>query len=197
MRGGEAALATAFTGAATARRWLDRPVDDALLVRLYETLRWAPTSSNCQAARFLFIRTDEGRERLRPALSRGNLEQTLTAPVTVVVAWDARWPDHLPRLWPFDRRAREWYAGEEARRREGERTSAMQGAYLIVAARLLGLDAGPMAGFRRDVVDAAFFPDGRWRSNFLCNLGHVDRGQEGAIRPRAPRLAFAEACALA
>lgn len=190
------ALAAAFTEAATARRWLDRRVDDALLVRLYETLRWAPTSSNCQAARFVFVRTGAGRERLRPALSRGNLEQTLTAPVTVIVAWDTRWPDDLPRLWPFDPGARDWYAGEEARRHEGERTSAMQGAYLIVVARLLGLDVGPMAGFRRDVVDRAFFPDGRWRSNFLCNLGYVDRASEGAVRPRAPRLPFAEACRL-
>ena len=191
------ALEAAFTEAATARRWLERPVDDALLVRLYETLRWAPTSSNCQAARFIFVRTPAGRERLRPALSRGNLEQTMSAPVTVIVAWDTHWPDDLPRLWPFDPRAREWYAGDEARRHEGERTSAMQGAYLIVVARLLGLDAGPMAGFKRDVVDAAFFPNGRWRSNFLVNLGHVDRAQDGAIRPRGPRLAFEEACSLA
>lgn len=188
------ALRTAFTGAATARRWLDRPVDDALLVRLYETLRWAPTSANCQAARFVFVRTREGRERLRPALSRGNLEQTLTAPVTAIVAWDRAWHEHLPRLWPFDPGAREWYAGEDARRHEGERTAAMQAAYLVIAARLLGLDAGPMAGFRPGVVDAKFFPDGRWCTVLLCNLGHVDRSQEGAIRPRGPRLSFGEAC---
>lgn len=192
----EAALRVAFTQAATARRWIDRPVDDALLVSLYETLRWAPTSSNGQAGRFVFIRTTEGRERLRPALSRGNLEQTLTAPVTVIVAWDSRWPDELGRLWPFDPGARDWYAGEEARRHEGERTSAMQGAYLIVAARLLGLDVGPMAGFEREVLDSTFFPDGRWRTNFLCNLGHVDRARPGGIRHRAPRLAFDEACRL-
>ncbi len=121
----------------------------------------------------------------------------MTAPVTVIVAWDVAWPEHLPRLWPFEPRAQEWYAGEEARRREGERTSAMQGAYLITAARLLGLHVGPMAGFRNTVVDAAFFPDGYWRSNFFCNLGYVDREQEGAVRSRAPRLSFDEACLLA
>jgi 3-hydroxypropanoate dehydrogenase len=190
------ALRAAFTEAATARRWLDRPVDDALLVRLYETLRWAPTSANCQAARFVFVRTAEGRERLRPALSRGNLEQTMTAPVTVVIAWDRDWHEQLPRLWPFQPNARDWYAGEEERCREGERTAAMQAAYLVIAARLLGLDAGPMAGFRRAMVDEAFFPDGRWRAALLCNLGHVDRAQDDAIRRRAPRLAFDEACVL-
>jgi 3-hydroxypropanoate dehydrogenase len=191
------ALEVAFTAAATARRWLDRTVDDALLVRLYETLRCAPTSANCQAARFVFVRTAAGRERLRPALSRGNLEQTMTAPVTVVIAWDRDWHDHLPRLWPFERNARDWYRDDAMRRHEGERTAAMQGAYLVIAARLLGLDAGPMAGFRSDVVDAEFFPDGRWRAALLCNLGYVDRAQAGAIRPRAPRLSFDEACVMA
>ena len=191
------ALRRAFTGAATARRWRERPVDDALLTRLYETLRWAPTSANCQAARFVFIRTPEGRERLRPALSRGNLEQTMTAPVTAIVAWDDRWHEELPRLWPFDPRARDWYENDGARRHEGERTAAMQAAYLVIAARLLGLDAGPMAGFSPELVDAAFFPDGRWHTVLLCNLGHVDPDRPGAIRPRAPRLTFDEACAWA
>lgn len=193
----DAALSAAFLEAATARRWQDRPVDDAQLVQLYNTIRWAPTSANCQATRFVFVRTPEGRERLRPALSRGNLEQTMSAPVTVVIAWDVDWPTHLPRLWPFEPNARDWYSKEEELRLEGQRTSAMQAAYLITAARLLGLDAGPMAGFRNAIVDATFFPAGQWRSTLLCNLGYGDRAEEGGFRPRAPRLSFDEACRLA
>jgi 3-hydroxypropanoate dehydrogenase len=188
------ALGVLFEQARTHGKWLDRPVPDETLARIYELLRLGPTSANCSAGRFVFLRTPAAKERLRPALSRGNLEKTMRAPVTVIVAYDEVFYDALPRLFPHVD-ARAWFAGSaELARETAFRNGTLQGAYLIMAARALGLDAGPMSGFDNAMVDAEFFAGTRWRSNFLVNLGY---GDADGLRPRLPRLSFAEACRLA
>ncbi len=161
---------------------------------LYALTSQGPTSANCSPARFLFIRTEAGRERLRPALSAGNLEKTMSAPLTVVVAHDPRFFDRLPLLYPHAD-ARAWFAGNDALAHETAfRNGTLQGAYLILAARALGLDAGPMSGFDQNVVDETLLAEAGWHSNFLVNLGYGDRV---GLRPRDPRLAFADACRFA
>jgi 3-hydroxypropanoate dehydrogenase len=189
----EAALSVLFDAARTHSSWSDAPVTDEDLRRVYHAAKFGPTSANCSPARFVFLRTPEARERLRPALSAGNLAKTLSAPVVVIVAWDPRFYDRLPELFPHAD-ARAWFAGNEALAEETAfRNSTLQGAYLILAARAAGLDCGPMSGFDRASVDQIFFEANGWRSNFLINLGHGD-GQ--ALFPRAPRLAFEDACTL-
>lgn len=188
------ALDRLFREARSQNRWQDRPVPDARLEALYELLRWGPTSANSSPARFVFVRTAEGKERLRPALSAGNVDKTLSAPVVTIVAHDLRFYDELPRLFPHAD-ARSWFAGNDALATETAfRNGTLQGAYLILAARAVGLDAGPMSGFDRDVVDRAFFAGSQLRSNFLVNLGY---GDPGGLYPRSPRLPFDEACRLA
>lgn len=191
----QSALERAFTTAHTAYAFLDRPVDDATLARLYEAYRWGPTSMNCQPARIVFVRTAEGKARLRPALMPGNVDRVMAAPVTAIVAYDTHFFEHLPNLFPPNPGARDMFAGNAALASETAlRNSSLQGAYLIVAARLLGLGAGPMSGFDAAAVNAAFFPEGRLRANFVVNLGWVD---SSCFRPRGPRLAFDEAVTLA
>jgi 3-hydroxypropanoate dehydrogenase len=189
----DADLGLLFLNARTHRNWVDRPVDDGLLRRLYELARWPPTSANCEPMRVVFVRTREAKERLRPALSVGNVEQTMKAPVTAIVAYDTRFFEYMPKLAPHRPELGTAMAAqpEPARERTALQNGSLQGAYLILAARALGLDCGPMGGFDRAKVDEAFFPDGRWRSNFLTNLGY---GDASALRPRAPRLEFDEAC---
>ena len=153
----------------------------------------APTSANSSPARIVFLRSPAAKERLRPALSTGNLAKTMKAPVTAIIAYDMAFYELLPRLFPQDD-ARSWFAGkDETIRLTAFRNGSLQGAYFILAARALGLDCGPMSGFDNAKVDAEFFPDGRVRSNFLINLG---RGDGKALRPRNPRLDFAEACTI-
>jgi 3-hydroxypropanoate dehydrogenase len=189
-----AALDTLFRDARTHSKWTDAPVSDETLRELYDLLKLGPTSGNGSPGRFVFIRTKEGKEKLRPALSQGNQAKTMAAPVTVVVAYDPRFYDHLPRLFP-QTDARSWFAGNEPlAEATAFRNSSLQGAYLIIAARALGFDAGPMSGFDNAKVDEAFFAHLGWRSNFLVNLGHADHT---ALRPRNPRLSFDEACLLA
>jgi 3-hydroxypropanoate dehydrogenase len=187
------ALDQLFRAARTQNRWQDRPVPDTRLQELYDLLKWGPTSANGSPARFVFVRTAEGKERLRPALSGGNTEKTMSAPVVAIVAHDMNFHEHLPRLFPHTD-ARAWYAGNE---RLAEvtafRNGTLQGAYLILAARALGLDAGPMSGFDNAKVDAAFFAGTNWRSNFLVNLGY---GDPAGLFERSPRLSFDEACRL-
>jgi 3-hydroxypropanoate dehydrogenase len=188
----ESAIQQLFLEAHTHAHWLPKPVDDALLVRLYETLRLAPTSANNQASRIVFVKSPEAKERLKAALAPGNVEKTMTAPVTAIVAYDMEFFEKLPKLMPqVD--ARSWFAHlpAEALDRIGYQSSSLQGAYLILAARALGLDCGPMGGFDIPKVNAAFFPDGKWRANFLINLGY---GDPAKLFPRNPRLDFAEAC---
>jgi 3-hydroxypropanoate dehydrogenase len=169
--------------------------DPTLIERaLYDLLKWGPTSANCSPARIVFVRSREGKERLRPALSAGNVDKTMAAPVTAIIGHDLRFHDQLPRLFPHTD-ARSWFAGkDELIRTTAFRNGTLQGAYLIVAARSLGLDCGPMSGFDNARVDAEFFPGGTVKSNFLCNLGY---GDPAKLHPRSPRLAFDEACRLA
>jgi 3-hydroxypropanoate dehydrogenase len=182
-----------FLAARTHRHWRDDRVDDAVLVRLYETARWAPTSANCQPMRLVFVKSAEAKERLRPALDAGNVEQTLKAPATAIVAYDTRFFELMGKLAPHRPDLGQRWAGlpEAVRDRLAFQNATLQGGYLILAARALGLDCGPMGGFSREKIDAEFFPDGRWKSNFLLNLGY---GDPSALRPRAPRLDFDEAC---
>ena len=182
-----------FLDARTHYKWQATPVADELLEEMYRLLRMGPTSANSSPARFLFLRTAEAKERLRPALSAGNVDKTMSAPVVAVVAYAPQFYDELPRLSPHGD-ARAWFAGNEALASETAfRNGTLQGAYLIMAARAVGLDTGPMSGFDRGRVDEAFFTASGWKSNFLVNLGY---GDTSGLHPRAPRLAFDEACSL-
>ena len=186
----DTALDQIFRSAHTAHGYLPEPIPDATLHALYDLLKWGPTAFNCQPARFVFLRSAEAKARLKPALSAGNAEQTMAAPVTVIVANDTRFFDHLPAQFPaYD--ARPIFANNAAAAQGAAmRNGTLQGAYLIIAARALGLDCGPMSGFDMPTVDAAFFPDGQYKSNFLVNLGVADPAK---THPRGPRLSFAEA----
>lgn len=187
------ALDILFRAARTHYTWTDEPVSDASLRELYELLRLGPTSANCSPGRFLFLRTRAAKERLVPALSRGNVKKVIGSPVTAIVAYDPRFYEHLPRLFP-SADARAWFSDNPDLAEETAfRNSTLQGAYLIVAARALGLDCGPMSGFNRAKVDELFLAERGWKSNFLVNIGH---GEPAAQAARAPRLAFDEACAL-
>lgn len=188
------ALDALFRSARTQNRWRDIEVSDALLGELYDLMKMGPTSGNCCPARFAFIRTKEGKEKLRPALSSGNLEKTMSAPVTVIVAEDTRFYDQLPRLFPHAD-ARSWFTSSpELAKETAFRNASLQGAYLIMAARALGLDAGPMSGFKTNLVDEAFFAGTSYKTNFLVNLGY---GDPAGVQQRLPRLAFEEACVFA
>jgi len=186
------ALDTIFRTARTQNGFLDQPVDEAQLKSLYELLKFGPTTMNTQPARFVFVRSKAAKEKLKPALSPGNLDKTLAAPCTVIVAHDLRFHEFLPRTFPNNPNAKANFEGKDAViQAVCMRNGSLQGAYLIIAARALGLDCGPMSGFDNAKVDAAFFPDGRWKSNFLCNLG---KGDPAKVFPRNPRLTFDEAC---
>jgi 3-hydroxypropanoate dehydrogenase len=185
-----AALDQLFREARTYSAWLDRPVRDDQLRRIYDLMKWGPTSANSSPGRTVFLRSRAAKERLAPALAPQNVEQTLEAPVTAIVAYDLRFYDELPRLYPHAG-ARSWFVGNEPLvETTAFRNGSLQGAYLILAARALGLDAGPMSGFDNEKVDREFFPDGRFKSNFLVNLGYGDRSR---LHPRSPRLAFEKA----
>ncbi len=187
------ALDTLFVNARTHNKWTSAPVSDDELRALYDLVKLGPTSANSSPARFLFLRGQEAKERLKPALSAGNLAKTMAAPVVTIVAYDPRFYDHLPRLFPHAD-ARSWFSGNEALAEETAfRNGTLQGAYLIMAARALGLDAGPMSGFDRAKVDEAFLADRGWKSNFLVSLGH---GDPSGLFSRSPRLGFDEACVL-
>ncbi|WP_434668355.1 malonic semialdehyde reductase [Klebsiella sp. B345] len=185
---------TLFTHARTHNGWLDQPVTDEVLRDIYDLMKMGPTSANCSPARILFVRTPEGKALLRPTLSSGNLEKTMTAPVTAIVAWDSAFYDRLPELFPHGD-ARSWFTSSPQLAEETAfRNSSLQAAYLIFACRALGLDTGPMSGFDRQKVDAAFFADSGWQSNLLINIGYGDAGK---LYGRLPRLAFDDACQLA
>jgi 3-hydroxypropanoate dehydrogenase len=186
-----AALDQLFRAARTHNGWLSQPVTDDELRALYELMKWAPTSANCSPARIVFVRTREGKARLRPALSAGNLDKTMAAPVTAIIGYDLEFYEKLPRLFPHTD-ARAWFAGKpELIETTAFRNGSLQGAYFILAARALGLDCGPMSGFDNAKVDAEFFAGTAVRSNFLCNLGH---GDPAKLFARSPRLDFDEAC---
>ena len=186
----QSTLDQVFLAARTFNKFTDRPVDDAMLRRLHELLKWGPTSLNCQPMRLVFARSAAAKQRLQPALSANNAAKTMAAPVTAIVAYDKHFFEQLPAQFPAMPTVGQMFADSEALAREtAVRNGSLQGAYLIIAARLLGLDAGPMSGFDSAKVDAEFFPDGRWRANFLVNLGY---GDASGNRPRGPRLAFEE-----
>ncbi len=188
------ALDRLFLEARTHNGWLDRPVPDDLLRQVYDLARMGPTAVNTQPMRVVFVRTAEGKERLKPALSAGNVEKTMAAPVTAIVGYDLDFVDTLPRVFPHVD-ARPWFAGNDAMIQESAfRNSSLQGAYLMLAARAVGLDVGPMSGFDAAKVEAEFFPGRNVRANFLCNLGY---GDAAALFPRSPRLDFEEVATLA
>jgi 3-hydroxypropanoate dehydrogenase len=185
------ALDRIFRTARTHRNWTVRPVTDETLRAIHELMKWGPTSSNCCPARIAFVRSPEAKERLRPALDAGNVAPTMAAPATAIIAYDLEFYDKLPLLVPH-RDARSAFVGKpELVRTTAYQSGTLQGAYLIIAARALGLDCGPMGGFDKAKVDATFFPDGKVKSSFLCNLGY---GDPSKLHPRAPRLTFDDAC---
>jgi nitroreductase len=184
-----AALDQLFRQARSYNQFTDRPVDDDTLRQLYELLKWGPTSMNTQPGRFLFVRSAAEKQKLLPALSPGNVEKTLHAPVTVIIAADSRFHEHLPTQFKAYEAKPLFDANPALTATTAARNSALQGAYLMLAARALGLDCGAMSGFDATKLNEAFFPDGRWQVNFLVNLGY---GAEGGYHPRGPRLPFDE-----
>ena len=189
-----AALDQLFRTARTQNAFLDTPVSEDLLRELYDLVKWGPTAANGSPARFVFVTTAEGKEKLKPALSEGNAAKTLAAPVTAIIGFDEDFHQKLPYLFPHAD-AKSWFDGPRTARTESAfRNSSLQGAYLILAARALGLDAGPMSGFDNAKVDAAFFAGTPIKSNFLVNLGY---GDPAGLFPRLPRLSFDEAARIA
>jgi len=184
------ALDILFRAARTNWQWTDEPVTDADLEALYELVKLGPTSANCSPARFVFVRTPEGKEMLKAALSPGNVDKTMAAPVTVIVAYETHFFNDLPKLFP-DSDAKRWFADNpDLAKDTAFRNSTLQGAYMILAARALGIDTGAMSGFDNSKVDVAFFGRSGWKSNFLLNLGH---GVAEHAQPRLPKLTFEEA----
>ena len=197
-----------FRKARTHGAWLDKPVTDETLHQLYDTMKWGPTSANTNPARFVFIRTKAAKERLRPTLAPGNVEKTMAAPVVVIVGYDLKFYEKAPRLFPHAPSMRDMFeANPQLVEATARRNSTLQGAYLLIAARSLGLDCGPMSGFDNakldmeffdagrecENCDQEFFPEGHVKSNFLINLGY---GDPSKLYPRNPRLEFPEACTL-
>jgi 3-hydroxypropanoate dehydrogenase len=190
----DAALDLIFRDARTHSHWLDKPVSDDDLRRAFDLARMGPTSGNCQPMRVVFVRSNEAKAKLEPALSAGNRAKTMAAPVTAIFAMDMEFYEHLPRMF-HDPEARGWFAGKPKAIAAGAmRNGTLQAGYFIIAARAVGLDCGPMSGFDNDKVDAAFFAGTTWKSNFLCNLAH---GDPSRLHPRNPRFSFDEACVIA
>jgi 3-hydroxypropanoate dehydrogenase len=183
------ALNQLFYEARTHSTWLPEPVPVELLSKAYELARLGPTSANGSPARFVFLTTPGAKARLQPALAPGNVEKTMAAPVTAIIAWDTEFHENLPRLFPHADMRSYFDRNKPLLEESAFRNSSLQAAYFILAARALGLDCGPLSGFDADKVNAAFFPDGKWKVNLLCNLGY---GDPSKLRPRNPRLNFEE-----
>ncbi len=187
----QGALDQLFLKAHTHRVWLDKPVEESLLQAAYDLAKMAPTSANTNPMRIVFVKSTASKARLRDCLMPGNIEATMKAPVTAIIAQDMHFYDYLPRLFP-QADAKSWFVGNEGEiKATAFRNSSLQGAYFMLAARALGLDCGPMSGFDQKKLDREFFPDGRFQSNFLCNLGYADQGK---AFPRNDRLTFKETC---
>jgi 3-hydroxypropanoate dehydrogenase len=176
-----------FTSARTFNKFKPEPVSDETLHQLHDLMKWGPTSFNSQPARFVFLRTPEAKQRLKPALMASNVDKTMAAPVVVIVAMDMRFFEHLPEQFPAMPAKHFFEDSASFAEATAFRNSSLQGAYLVVAARMLGLDCGPMGGFDAAKVNAEFFPDGRCKANFLVNLGY---GDASGNHPRGPRLPF-------
>jgi 3-hydroxypropanoate dehydrogenase len=183
-----------FRTARTHNGWQSKPVPESLLREIFDLAKMGPTSANCSPMRVVFVTTLEAKARLKPALSAGNLEKTMAAPVTAILANDTQFYEELPRLFPHAD-AKSWFVGNESLiTATAMRNGTLQGAYLMLAARALGVDCGPMSGFDGAKVDAEFFPDGRFKTNFLCNLGY---GDPTKLFERSPRFEFDEVCKFA
>lgn len=180
-----------FRKARTHNGWTDKPVDDSLLEKLYDLCKWGPTSANCTPMRLVFVKSKEAKERFKPLLDAGNQKKAVQAPVTAIIGMDMKFYDQLPKLFP-QADAKSWFEGNEEKVKiTALRNSSLQGAYFIIAARSLGLDCGPMSGFDNAKVDAEFFKDTSYKSNFICSIGY---GDPAKLYPRNPRLPFSEAC---
>ncbi len=190
----EDALKTLFLDARTHNGWADTPVEDSILHDMWNLVRMAPTSANCAPARIVFVKSAAAKEQLKPCLMDGNIDKTMAAPVTAIIGHDMEFYEKLPQLFPHAD-ARSWFVGnDELIETTAFRNSTLQGAYLIMAARSLGLDCGPMSGFDNAKVDDLFFSGTKVQSNFLCNIGY---GTEEDLFPRSPRFEFDEACRIA
>lgn len=202
------ALDTIFRRARTHGAWLNKPVTDETIRQVYELMKWGPTSTNSSPARFFFVRSAEAKARLKPSLSPGNVDKTMAAPATVIIAYDLKFYTRLSKLFPHSPAMQKLFeANPQLVESTAKRNSSLQGAYLMIAARALGLDCGPMSGFDNAKLDEEFFAaskqapgmeqeflsEGQLKSNFLCNLGYGDAAK---LHPRGPRLSFEEACRL-
>ncbi|NQU60108.1 MAG: malonic semialdehyde reductase [Rhodospirillales bacterium] len=187
------ALDQLFIEGRTHNGWQDKMVPVELLEKIWDLTKMGPTSANCSPARIVFVTTTEAKERLKPCLIEGNVEKTMTAPAIAIIGQDMKFYDRLPELFPHTD-ARAWFAGNDALiESTAFRNATLQGAYLILAARALGLDTGPMSGFDNAAVDAAFFSGTEVKSNFICNIGY---GNGEDMFPRSPRLTFDDACSI-
>ncbi len=185
-------LDTLFREARTVNGWKGGDVSEVLIQAVYDLMKWGPTSANCCPARFLFVKSKEAKERLRPHLQAGNADKTMAAPATVIIANDLEFYEHLPRLFPHNEKAKSWFEGKpEYIRETAMRNGTLQGAYLMIAARALGLDCGPMSGFKAQGVKNEFFPGRNVQVNFLCNLGY---GDPASVMPRNLRFDFDDVC---
>jgi 3-hydroxypropanoate dehydrogenase len=187
------ALDTIFRTARSQNKWLDKPVSPALLMAVYDLMRFGPTSANCSPARIVFAVSEEAKRQLKPHLAPNNIEKTMTAPAVAIVGYDLDFPKYMPKLFPHNPGAKDWFNDPANRLTTAFRNGSLQGAYLIVAARALGLDCGPMSGFNNDGVDKEFFAGTNVRSNFICGLGY---GDPSGLFARNPRLDFDEACSI-
>ena len=181
-----------FQEARTHNDWLDKDISNDILMEIFDLMKWGPTSANCSPARIIFVKSKVSKDRLLPFVIESNLEKTKSAPVTAIIGHDINFHDHLPKLFPHNLDAQNWFnhsidIAEETAFRNG----SMQGAYFIIAARALGLDCGPMSGFDKEGVDNEFFRDTKIKSNFLCNLGYGDKTK---LFERSPRFKFNEIC---
>lgn len=186
----EPVLAQLFTEARTRNAWSDRPVPEALIRKLYDLTKFGPTAVNMTPARLVFVTSPQAKDRLIPLMSEGNQAKTRQAPVNVIIGYDIDFHDTLPQLFPHAPGARDWFADETGRKEAAFRNSSLQGGYLTIAARALGLDVGPMSGFDAAAVKAEFFPEGNIEPNFIMNLGY---GTDENLFPRSPRLSFDQA----
>lgn len=185
------ALDILFRKARSQNKWLPKPVTPQMLLAIYDLMRWGPTSANCEPARILFLLSKESKGRLHPHLDKGNIQKTMTAPAVAIIAYDLKFADKLPKLFPHDPSAKSWFKDPKKAEETAFRNGTLQGAYFMLAARAIGLDCGPMSGFNNAGVDKEFFPEGNIKSNFLCGIGY---GDPTGLFERQPRLSFDEAC---
>jgi 3-hydroxypropanoate dehydrogenase len=185
------ALDRIFRTARSQNKWQDKPVSNALLMAVYDLMRWGPTSANVSPARFIFLVTREAKERIKPHLMPANVDKVMTSAATVIIGHDLDFPDHIPKLFPHNPGAKDWFQHPPLREATAFRNGTLQGAYFMIAARALGLDCGPMSGFNNAAVDEEFFKGTNVKSNFICALGY---GDPSGVMARSPRLSFDEAC---